>query len=48
VIVTAKSNLPEELCKPPGFLGEYVSYLEEITEYVCLEFSLLVLCVSSL
>lgn len=47
-MITEKTNLPEHLCRPEGFLGDVVNHLERIAEYVCLEFFLAAaLCLES-
>lgn len=47
-MITEKTNLPDHLCRPPGFLGDVVNHLERIAEYVCLEFFLAAaLCLES-
>lgn len=35
--ITAHSNLPDELCNPPGFIGELVQYMDDTAEYSCPE-----------
>jgi hypothetical protein len=35
-----KSNLPDDLCHPDGFLGEFVDHLNSTAEYRCPEFFL--------
>lgn len=35
--VTATTNLPDELCKPPGFIGELVQHMDDTSEYSCPE-----------
>ena len=35
-----KTNLPDNLCNPDGFIGDFVQHLEETAEYSCPEFFL--------
>jgi len=39
-MVDEKSNLPSDLCRPEGFIGELVQYLDETAEYSNPEFFL--------
>lgn len=36
----SKENIPDELCRPDGFIGEFVEHLERTAEFNCLEFFL--------
>jgi len=40
MVVTEKSNLPDHLCRPEGFIGELVAYMDETSEYSNPEFYL--------
>ena len=35
-----KTNLPDNLCEPDGFLGEFIQHLDDTAEYSCPEFFL--------
>lgn len=46
--VTTKSNLSDELCCPEGFLGDYVTFLNETQEFPCPELNFsAALCLAS-
>lgn len=46
--VTTKSNLRDDLCCPEGFLGDYVTFLNETQEFPCPELNLsAALCLAS-